>query len=91
MAYNWSKIVRVVVRPYPTYLCRRERMNISSTVYRRICRRALLVRSYSLKSAEAVLKSYRSLVIWAPVELAGMMGTEPGLTGTMKGMDDKVL
>ena len=26
-----------------------------------------------------------------PVELAGMMGTEPGLMGTMKAVDDKVL
>ena len=49
------------------------------------------MRSYSLKSAEAVSKAYRSLVIWAPVELAGMMGTEPGLTDTMKAVDEKVL
>ena len=44
MAYKWSSIVRVVVRPYPTYLCRREWMNISSTVEIRICQRALSVR-----------------------------------------------
>ena len=44
-----------------------------------------------LKSAEAVSKAWQNLVIWAPVELAGMMGTEPGLAGTMKAVDDKVL
>ena len=43
--------------PYPKYLCQRERTKISSTVERRICRRALSVRSYLLKSAEAVSKS----------------------------------
>ena len=31
----WSRIVRVVVRPYPTYLCHREQMKISSMVERR--------------------------------------------------------
>ena len=30
-------------------------------------------------------------MIWAPVELAGMMGTETGLTETIKGVDNKVL
>ena len=28
---------------------------------------------------------------WAPVELAGIMGTDLGLTGTIKGLDYKVL
>ena len=81
----------MVVRSYPKYLCQRERMNILSISEISICRRALSLRSYSLKSAEAVSKAYQSLVIWAPVELAGMMGKEPGLTGTMKVMNDKVL
>ena len=36
---------------------------------------------------ESIAKS----VIWAPVELAGMMSTEQGLTGTKKGVMDKVL
>ena len=66
-------------------------MNILSTVDRIICQRALSVRSYSLKSAETVSKAYQSLVVWAPVELAGMMGSGPGLTGTMKVIDNKLL
>ena len=37
VAYKWSRMVRVFVRPYLMYLCWRERMNISSTVERRIC------------------------------------------------------
>ena len=50
-------MARVVVRPYPTYLCRRERRTISLTTERRIFQIALLVRSYKLKSAEAVSKA----------------------------------
>ena len=49
--------VAVVVRPYTTYVCQKERMNISSTVERRIFWRDLSVQSYSLKSAEAVSKA----------------------------------
>ena len=47
----------MVVRPYPAYLCWRERMKLSSTVERSIFRRALSVRLYSLESAEACVKS----------------------------------
>ena len=48
------------------------------------------MRLYSLKSAFAVLKAYRSLVFWATVELDGMMGTDPGLMGTIKWVEDKL-
>ena len=44
-----------------------------------------------LKSADTVSKEYQSLVIWAPVELSGMSGEEPGLRGTKKVVTDKVL
>ena len=37
------------------------------------------------------VESIANLVIWAPVELAGMYGEEPGLTGTAKAVRDKVL
>ena len=37
------------------------------------------------------VESIANLVIWAPVELAGMYGEEPGLTGTTKAVTDKVL
>ena len=44
-----------------------------------------------LKSAAAVSKAYQSSVIWKPVELVGMSGADPGLTGTTKAVTDKVL
>ena len=73
------------------YLFCREQMNILSTVERRTFLSALLVRWYLLKIAEVMSKAYQSSVIWELVELARLMGTEPGLTGMMKAMDDKVL
>ena len=91
VVYKWYRIARMVVRPYPTYLCWREQMNILSTVERRIFLSALLVRWYLLKIAEVMSKAYRSSVIWELVELARLMGTEPGLTGTMKVVDNTVL
>ena len=57
VAYKWSRIARVVVRLYPTYLCRRDRMKILYTLERRIFQRALSVRSYSFKSEEVVTKA----------------------------------
>ena len=65
-------------------------MNILSTAAIRICRSALLVRSYSLKTEMTTSWAYQSLVIWGTNVINGMVGSAPGLMGAMKVVAESV-